>query len=157
MSGILEAYACCAAMTISDATLSCNALVLLHAVPKNTESRFIAWCLRWFRRYTDLLTCMSFADPARGHVGTIYQTGGWIYTGVQDHVPPRLIIDGSEVHPRTAVAKYGTWSIPKLQARGLRLDLRPRVAKHRYVYVLRPELRPLLKYEAQPYPKARQC
>jgi hypothetical protein len=33
------------------------------------------------RRCPDLRLIVSFADPAEGHVGRIYQAGNWIYTG----------------------------------------------------------------------------
>jgi hypothetical protein len=36
-------------------------------------SRFVAMCLRWLRRNTDLNFCLSYADTTVGHCGLIYQ------------------------------------------------------------------------------------
>jgi hypothetical protein len=121
-------------------------LVLLDEVPKNSESQFVGWCLRWLRKNTGVLAVISFADPRYGHTGIIYRAGNWVYCGLQKQDRPRLIIDGSEIHPRMAYDKYGTSSTKMLvEVMGLDVKLEPRTPKHRYVYVLRPELKNLLK------------
>lgn len=126
-------------------------LVLLDAVPKNSESRFIGWCLRWLQKNTGLLAILSFADPKYGHAGTVYKASNWIYTGLQKQDRDRIFIDDVELHPRMAFNRYGTSSLVKLRAMGLNLRTAPREPKHRYVYVLRPELKPLLKYSSKDY------
>jgi hypothetical protein len=130
-------------------------LVLLDEVPKNSESQFVGWCLRWLKKNTDLLAVLSFADPVHGHSGGIYRAGNWLYTGLQKPARPRIFVNGIDVHPRMCVNRYGTSSIPKLKALGLTIETLPRESKHRYVYVLRPELTPLLKYPLQPYIKTK--
>lgn len=122
-------------------------LVLLDEVPKNSETKFVGWCLRWLKKNTDLLACISFADPKFGHSGTIYKAGNWLYTGLQKPDRPRMIIDGIEVHPRMAYNRYGTSSTSKIINLGHTVDLVYREPKHRYVYILRPELKSLLKYK----------
>jgi hypothetical protein len=120
-------------------------LVLLDEVPKNSESKFIGWCLRWLKKNTDLIALISFADPKFGHSGTIYKASNWKYCGLQKQDRPRIIIDGKEVHPKSCYNLYGTSSISKLKELGMKVDLKEREPKHRYVYVLRDELKGKLK------------
>lgn len=42
-------------------------------------SRFVAMCLRWLRRHTDLRFCLSYADTTVGHRGYIYQAANFIH------------------------------------------------------------------------------
>lgn len=111
-------------------------LVLLDEVPKNSESKFIAWCLRWLRKNTKLKIIVSFADPEYGHVGVVYKASNWIYDGVQKPDRPHLIVDGLAVHPRTAVGRYGTSSVGRLRSLGHIVTTRPRIPKFRYLYIL---------------------
>jgi len=128
-------------------------LVLLDEVPKNSESAFIGWSLAWLKKNTDLIGVISYADPLFGHTGGIYQATNWIYTGKQEAAGPRLAVNGKEVPARTLYKDYGTLSVKLLRAQGINASSLPRVAKHRYVYILRPELRSKLKYPVYPYPK----
>src|SRR6267378_5053291 len=63
--------------------LELQRLVLLDEVPKNSESRFIAWCLRWLRKNTNVKAIVSFADPRHGHKGIVYRASNWIFIGKQ--------------------------------------------------------------------------
>ena len=119
-------------------------LVLLDEIPKNSESRFIAWCLRWLRSKTDLLAVISFADPKFGHTGVIYRASNWIYTGLQNQDRPRLLkthadLFGSyeqEIHPRQAYDRIGSSSMASVSP----CRIAAREPKHRYVYLLRRNL-----------------
>lgn len=42
-------------------------------------SRFIALCLGWLKRNTDLAYCLSYADSTAGHCGTVYQASNFIF------------------------------------------------------------------------------
>jgi hypothetical protein len=120
-------------------------LVLLDEVPKNSESKFISWCIRWLKKNTDLAALISFADPKYGHSGTIYKASNWTYCGLQKQDRDRIFINEKEVHPKSAYNIYGTSSIEKLKQMGLQIRTEPREPKHRYVYVLRDEYKKLLK------------
>lgn len=50
-------------------------LARLVRVPELTLqlSRFVALCLRWLKRNTELRYCLSYADTTVGHAGIIYQ------------------------------------------------------------------------------------
>jgi hypothetical protein len=115
-------------------------LVLLDDVPKNSESRFISWCIRWLKKNTKLIALISFADPKQGHRGTIYKASNWIYCGLQKQDRNRIFINGIEIHPRQIYNKYGTSSIKKLEQLGLQIEQSPREPKHRFVYPLRKNL-----------------
>jgi hypothetical protein len=127
--------------------LELQRLVLLDEVPKNSESRFIGWCLRWLKKNTGVKAVISFADPAHGHGGTVYRASNWIYTGKQKPARDRIYLDGVEMHPKQFYNIYGTSSLPKLRAllpdRAITTGFRE--TKHRYVFVLKTELMHLLK------------
>ena len=111
-------------------------LVLLDSVPNNSESKFIGWCLRYLKRNTNLIACVSFADPKHGHIGTIYKASNWEYCGLQKPDRPRLIINGDEVHPRMAYDRFGTSSVGLIRKQGFKVELKDREPKHKYIYRL---------------------
>lgn len=115
-------------------------LVLLDDVPKNTESQFIGWCIRYIRKNTSILALISFADPKYGHSGIIYRASNWVYTGLQKQDRPRILIDGKEIHPRRCYNVYGTSSLKILKEMGLNIETAPREPKHRFIYLLRNNL-----------------
>ena len=43
--------------------------------------------MRSLKRHTGLKFLVSYADPAQGHLGTIYQATGWVYTGLSEAMP----------------------------------------------------------------------
>lgn len=59
-------------------------LVRVALTSHRTEvSRIIAITLRLLKKsFKGLRLVVSFADPAQGHHGGIYQAGGWIYSGM---------------------------------------------------------------------------
>lgn len=112
-------------------------LVLLNELPKNSESRFIGWCLRWLKKNTNLVALISFADPTQNHKGTIYHATNWVYCGLQKQDRNRLIVNGVDIHPRQLYNMYGTSSVKKLREQGLVVEEKPREPKHRFVFPLR--------------------
>lgn len=117
-------------------------------------SQIVAVALRFLRRHCPgLRLVISYADPAHGHHGGIYQAGGWVYLG--SSTPQReLRIAGAFLHKRVASAKWGTASPSKIRERtGLPVEYGPVEWKHTYVMPLDPALRPGLQSRAQPYPK----
>jgi hypothetical protein len=161
-------------------------LVLLDAVPGNAESWFV-------RRTFDVLAAegfagvVSYSDPVRrvaldgrvvlpGHVGTVYQALGAVYTGRGRSQTLRLLPDGSALSGR-AVAKIRggergwRYAVEQLVAAGARApaegeDLRgwlaqalPTVARarkhpgnHRYLFGLTGAGKRALPV-GQPYPR----
>ena len=131
-------------------------LVLLDQIEKNSESKFVGWCLRWLKKETSLKAIISFADPHYGHIGTVYQASNWLYTGLQKSPRPRIFIADRELHPKSCYNLYGTSSIKLLENLGLQVSTSCREPKHRYVYVFDKTLQNRLKYEVVPYVKKTQ-
>lgn len=101
-----------------DLVLELNRLWVSDDEPRNTESWFVARCLKTLPPRI----IVSYADTAVGHVGYIYRALGWNYAGLTDadRKTPRLdYIPISGGHTRDA-ARSGT-------AEKVR-----RVPKHRY-------------------------
>lgn len=64
-------------------------------------SQFVAWSLRWLRRNTDLLFCLSYADSAAGHHGGIYQALSFEFVAItQGHARWRNPTSGIIVSDR---------------------------------------------------------
>ncbi|HZA24572.1 MAG TPA: DNA methyltransferase [Dehalococcoidia bacterium] len=151
--GPLNAYSLVEGATPDDC-LTLTRLWLSDELPKNSESRFIAVVLRSLRRNTYLKFLVSYADPAQGHLGTIYQATGWLYTGLSEAMPLYDIGDGKARHSRSLSHAYGTHSLEHFSRHGVPVKLVPQQGKHRYLYFLDPTWRQRLKGPGLPYPKA---
>jgi hypothetical protein len=107
-----------------------NRLWLDQALPCNSESQFIGWCLRELRKTNRNAILVSYADTKpsegapQGHLGTIYQSTNWLYTGTSTP-----FVD---------------------KAHGQRIE---RSTKHRYVFFLNAADKKLLQWQTFPYPK----
>ena len=128
-------------------------LWLSDELPQNSESKVISVVLRALRRQKSLKFIVSYADPAQGHLGTIYQATGWLYTGVSSATPLYDIGDGKPRHSRSLSHAYGTHSVAHFKRNGVEVRLVPQSAKHRYVYFLDPTWKTRLKVQDLPYPK----
>ena len=122
-------------------------------LPKNSESRVTAIVLRSLARHTDLKFILTYADPAQGHVGTIYQATGWLYTGFSDATAYYTLHGGNPRHSRSFSHAFGTRSMDHFRRHGVDVRLVQQEAKHRYIYFLDPDWRASLKVPALPYPK----
>ena len=115
-----------------------------HASP---VSRIVSIALRMLRReFSGLRLVVSFADTEQGHAGTIYQAGGWTYTG------------------QTASSKEYLYKGKRWQGRSFRnnhkgMEHHPSVQtvegsrKHRYLMPLDDEMRHRILPLSKPYPK----
>ncbi len=134
------------------ATLS--RLYLKDDVPKNAESRVLGVVLKILRRETPLRLVLSYADPAAGHVGTIYQASGWLYLGQTEPNTYVDLGDGRLHHPRSVYNRFGSNAIGHLRATGIPARRRRVGGKHRYACVLDPAWRWRLLRASRPYPEA---
>ena len=137
----------------SDDCLTLTRLWLSDSLPQNSESRFLGVVLRPLKRHTWLKFLVSYADPAQGHLGTIYQAGGWRYTGLSEAMPMYDIGDGKARHSRSLSHAFGTHSVQYLAAHGVQVKLVPQQAKHRYLYFLDSSWPARLRVPVLPYPK----
>ncbi len=65
-----------------DEVIELRRLCCIDDTPKNTESYFIGWCLRWLKKHTDIKTIVSYADAHYNHNGTIYKATNFEYHGL---------------------------------------------------------------------------
>lgn len=140
----------------ADTVLELNRLCC-ESVP-NLASCLIAKSLKLLPRPS---VVVSFADIAQGHVGYVYQSTNWIYTGLSakrtdwkvkglEHLHGATIADksrGAESRAEWMRQTYGD---------DFYLEDRPR--KHRYVQFIgsktqRKAMRADLRYGVEPYPK----
>jgi hypothetical protein len=126
---------------------------MADGLPGNNESRVLGIVLRLLARQERYKFILSYADPAAGHVGIIYQATGWLYLG-QTEPERSLIIDGRPVHPRTASTRYGSNSIAHLRRTGVPVTVKHNPPKHRYAYVLDRSWAWRIRAQVGHYPKS---
>jgi hypothetical protein len=124
-----------------------------HVAP---VSQIVSRAVRMLRAESPgLRLVVSFADPAQGHAGVIYQAGNWMYLGTT--VPARyFVVNGVTMHPRSVGAVGWVQSVGWLRA-----NVDPAATtvtmpgKHRYVLPLDRAMRRQVAGLAQPYPRGR--
>ncbi len=136
-----------------DDYLCLTRLWLSELLPKNSESRVLAIVARLLRRYTEVKFLLSYADPSRGHVGTIYQAAGWTYVGRSSASDLYRVGSGKPQHSRTLSQLMGSHSLKYLRARGLHIEPIRQLPKHKYVRFLDPTWADRLIPGPKPYPK----
>ena len=129
-------------------------LWLSDLLPRNSESRILGVVTRALRTNTSLKFLVTYADPARGHTGTIYQAANWIYTGLSDATPLYSLAGGVPRHSRSFSHSFGTRSQRHFRTHGIHIELVPQQPKLRYLYFLDPRWKSRLRVPVLPYPKA---
>jgi hypothetical protein len=118
-------------------------------------SRIVAISLRMIQKeFSGLKMVVSFADTSQGHVGTIYQAGGWMFLGSKEYHAYR--VNGEMLHPKTCHSRWGVGgqSVPWLRAHiDPQAERIKNGLKHKYVWAFDPELRDKLAAIKLPYPK----
>ena len=133
------------------ATLS--RLWLSNELPGNSESKVLGVVLRALKKHTELKFLVTYVDPAQGHVGTIYQATGWLYTGLSQAMPLYDIGDGNPRHSRSLSHAYGSRSAEYFARHGIQVIKVPQMAKHRYIRFLSHSWQDRLRVPVLPYPK----
>jgi len=123
---------------------------------KHATSQCVAISLKLLRRQSPgLKLVVSYADAGQGHVGTIYQAGGWLYLGNSEQSYIRVL--GTIEHPRTLYDRYGRsgqsipWLRKHVDPNACRVEMAPKL---RYVMPLTKSLRHKLEPQALPYLKS---
>ncbi len=132
--------------------LELNRMWLDDVAPRNSESRAIAYCIRFIRRAMPMVAWIqSFADERCGGLGVVYQASNFLYCGC--HFTRFFELDGDYYHEMllTAHKKGG------LRGRYLRENL-DRAVKHklrqfRYVRFIKRGWEKRLCLPVLPYPK----
>lgn len=133
-----------------DAVVELHRLHVQDGTPRNTESWFIARCLRLLvEDRPQTAAVVSFADPTEGHVGTIYQATNAIYYGKSR--PATFFRDetGRLRHPRQ--------NGKNIDGCGLGWTPVRREGKHRYLWLVGDRRKKayytkLLRVKPLPYP-----
>ena len=133
--------------------LTLSRLWLSDDLPPNSESRVIGVLFKALRRNTSLKFLISYADPAQGHVGTIYQATNWTYSGLSQATPLYDLGDGQARHSRSVSHTHGTHSLRHFANHGMDVKLVLQSQKHRYLYFLDTTWRDRLRAPVLPYPK----
>ena len=116
-------------------------LVLIDDTPKNTESFFIGYTLRWLSKNTNIKTVVSYADPNYGHSGIVYKATNFTHVGMTS--PGRVIMyKGKKYHDKTIRTKYKGELKPFAKEVKEALDTgeayyKKQLPKHIYVYKLK--------------------
>jgi hypothetical protein len=124
-----------------------------HTTP---TSRIVSIALRFVKRQDPALRLIvSYADPAQGHHGGIYQALGWVYTGQSNAQGMRWIrVRGKTEHPKTLHGRWGTRSVEWLKTHvdpaACFVDV---PAKHKYLWPLDDAMRRQIAPLARPYPR----
>jgi len=128
-------------------------LWLSDELPVNSESRVIGIVTRLISRHTDVKFLVSYADPAAGHAGVIYQSVGWLYIGLSSVMSLYDLGDGIARHSRSVAHDLGSHSLRYLAENGINLKLVAQSAKHRYLKFLDESWRGRLTTPVLRYPK----
>lgn len=115
----------------------------MHVSP---VSRIIAIALKFLKKANPKLrVCVSFADPAQGHHGGIYQAGNWVYTGNSADTV-EYYFNGDWRHVTDV---YKRLSSEKIKL----LPKRTKKGKYRYVMSFDDEMKASVERNRKPYPK----
>lgn len=116
-------------------------LCCIDNTPRNTESYFIGWTLRWLAKNTGIKVVVSYADKEHGHRGVIYQASNFKLEGER---PGARVIDfeGKTYHDKAIRTKYNGELKPFAQRLKLALEegratYRNTAGKICYTYELR--------------------
>ena len=118
-------------------------LCLIDNTPKNSESFFIAKTLKWMDKNTTYNQVISFADPNKGHIGTIYRASNFEYFGTEDSQNPRVLVyKNKDIHMRQLYQKKnGSYTKNAIMYQSLvesgKAKIEKREKKHKYVYYFR--------------------
>ena len=126
----------------SDLVYELNRLVVNDSCPKNTASYFVSKSLN---ALPGGLIIVSYADIGMGHIGKVYQSTNWLYTGATKERTDIGVDDNSHSRHYDKGLDYS-------------LNRKLRTSKHRYVYFTgnkkeKRDNRENLNYKVLPYPK----
>lgn len=120
-------------------------------------TRIVAITIKMLRRQCPgLRLIVSFADPAQGHVGGIYQGGNWIYAG--QSAPSNVYRDknGKLWHQRMVSERGWNFVYGKKKAvvKPSDCEIIKQPGKYRYLMPLDDEMRKQIEPLRREYPKA---
>jgi len=82
--------------TLWNEFLELNRMAFADWLPRNSESRCIAYAMRWIRKtYPHIKWIVSFADGTQCGDGTIYRASGFVLTGIKENTTIVVRPDGT--------------------------------------------------------------
>lgn len=123
---------------------------------RSSVTRIVALSLRFLKqRCPGIRLVVSYADPAQGHHGGIYQGGNWLYVGTGGSTEAFYDAAGNRIHTRTAApnGQKKQFGRNTSRHRGLVARRESLPPKYKYLYPLDDEMRAKIAPLAKPYPK----
>jgi len=116
-------------------------LCCIDDTPKNTESYFIGFTLRWLKKNTDHTKVISYADKTYNHEGIIYKASNFKHLGMTNKGKV-IVFNNKLYHDKTIRTKYNNKIKPYAQKIKNALDsgtayYKNTLGKHIYIYELR--------------------
>tara|TARA_R110000823_G_scaffold235242_1_gene361305 strand:- start:23 stop:619 length:597 start_codon:yes stop_codon:yes gene_type:complete len=124
-----------------DQLIELRRLCCIDDTPKNTESYFIGYTLRWLQKNTEIKKVISYADETYNHQGTIYKASNFKHIGMTNK--GKVIIYNNKLyHDKTIRTKYKGKLKPYCKKIKDALDVgtafyKDTLGKHIYTYNLR--------------------
>jgi hypothetical protein len=122
-----------------DKVLELRRLCLVDDTPKNAESFFVGWTIRWLKKNTDWEYIISYADEEHGHSGVIYRASNFTYLG-KTSTGKSLEVDGKKFHIRTLSMldrPYGVEINRRYKEKDPNVKIIETLPKNIYVYQLK--------------------
>ena len=122
-----------------DKVLELRRLCLIDDTPKNAESFFVGWTIRWLKKNTDWEYIISYADEEQGHSGVIYRASNFEYLG-KTSAGRTLEVDGKKFHIRTLSMldrPYGVEINRRYKEKDPNVKIIETLPKNIYVYQLK--------------------
>jgi len=108
--------------------------------PRNTESRFVGYCLRYLAtQYPDYEGVVTWADPQQGHDGTLYKACNFVFDGYSRPV-------SRYYNPKT---KRIIYEKTRVRPHWVKVDTQP--PKLRYIYYFNPKVRENVQHKFSHY------
>lgn len=128
----------------------CELVRIALTTHTSSVSRIVAIAVQMLtKKFPGLRLVISFADPAAGHHGGIYQAGNWIYSGLCP-ATFEFRLNGQRLNKRAYTGvMFGDRRLPvPVGAERVKVD-----GKHRYLLPLDAAMRAQITPLAKPYPK----
>ncbi len=86
-------------------TIELRRFVLVNEAPRNSESFFLSRCIKLLKKSGKYQRILTYADPNKGHEGTIYKATNFKYIGVEKYRQQILRIGRRDVSMRQVYQK----------------------------------------------------
>jgi hypothetical protein len=139
--------------TLMSEYLELNRMWLSDAAPRNSESKALAYSIRFIRRVRPAVKWIqSFADERCGLFGTVYQAAGFTFHG--EHRGIFWELDGEFYHNSLATnAKSANGPRAAFLRANIDRATRHQLRQFRYLRFLKPRFAKGCRHPARPFPK----